>query len=346
MKKINKIYPTLDNSVKTVRPKIVDKHDRIFNYLRLAVNEYCNLRCIYCMPKEGLPFRNKNELLSTQEIKKLIEVSEQLGVSKIRFTGGEPLLRKDISKLVEYAVNLNGVKSVHLTTNGILLNKYLKDFELAGLSGINISLDTLRSDRFIKITRRDNLKEVLENIQLAIKSNIPSIKINVVAMRNFNDDELMDFVNLTIENDITVRFIELMPFDSHQIWKTGKFYKAKDILKDIQEKSNEIRLIDGSSTEYYALQIHGAKGKVAVIPSYTRSLCGMCNRIRITADGKLLNCLYSEDGFNLKKIVQNGGSDEEIRSIILKSFINKYKDGWLAQNSNENQRESMSQIGG
>ena len=346
MKKINKIYPTLDNSVKTVRPKIVDKHDRIFNYLRLAVNEYCNLRCIYCMPKEGLPFRNKNELLSTQEIKKLIEVSEQLGVSKIRFTGGEPLLRKDISKLVEYAVNLNGVKSVHLTTNGILLNKYLKDFELAGLSGINISLDTLRSDRFIKITRRDNLKEVLENIQLAIKSNIPSIKINVVAMRNFNDDELMDFVNLTIENDITVRFIELMPFDSHQIWKTGKFYKAKDILKDIQEKSNEIKLIDGSSTEYYALQIHGAKGKVAVIPSYTRSLCGMCNRIRITADGKLLNCLYSEDGFNLKKIVQNGGSDEEIKSIILKSFINKYKDGWLAQNSNENQRESMSQIGG
>ena len=346
MKKINKIYPTLDNSVKTVRPKIVDKHDRIFNYLRLAVNEYCNLRCIYCMPKEGLPFRNKNELLSTQEIKKLIEVSEQLGVSKIRFTGGEPLLRKDISKLVEYAVNLNGVKSVHLTTNGILLNKYLKDFELAGLSGINISLDTLRSDRFIKITRRDNLKEVLENIQLAIKSNIPSIKINVVAMRNFNDDELMDFVNLTIENDITVRFIELMPFDSHQIWKTGKFYKSKDILKDIQEKSSEIRLIDGSSTEYYALQIHGAKGKVAVIPSYTRSLCGMCNRIRITADGKLLNCLYSEDGFNLKKIVQNGGSDEEIKSIILKSFINKYKDGWLAQNSNENQRESMSQIGG
>ena len=322
MKKINKIYPTLDNSVKTVRPKIVDKHDRIFNYLRLAVNEYCNLRCIYCMPKEGLPFRNKNELLSTQEIKKLIEVSEQLGVSKIRFTGGEPLLRKDISKLVEYAVNLNGVKSVHLTTNGILLNKYLKDFELAGLSGINISLDTLRSDRFIKITRRDNLKEVLENIQLAIKSNIPSIKINVVAMRNFNDDELMDFVNLTIENDITVRFIELMPFDSHQIWKTGKFYKAKDILKDIQEKSNEIKLIDGSSTEYYALQIHGAKGKVAVIPSYTRSLCGMCNRIRITADGKLLNCLYSEDGFNLKKIIQNGGSDEEIRSIHYKKTFN------------------------
>ena len=346
MENINKIHAPLDSSKKSVYPKIVDKHNRSFNYLRLAVNEYCNLRCIYCMPEEGIPIRNKNELLSTKEIKKLIKISEQLGVSKIRFTGGEPLLRKDISELVKYAVNLNGIKSVNLTTNGILLNKHLKDLQLAGLSGINISLDTLRSDRFIKITRRNNLRQVLDNIQLAIKSNIASIKINVVAMRDFNHDELMDFVNLTIENDITVRFIELMPFDSHQIWKTGKFYKSKDILKDIQEKSDEIKLIDGSNTEYHALQIQGAKGKVAIIPSYTRSLCGKCNRIRITADGKLLNCLYSEDGFNLKTIIQNGGSDEELRSIILKSFLNKYKDGWLAQNSSENQRESMSQIGG
>ena len=346
MENINKIHAPLDSSKKSVYPKIVDKHNRSFNYLRLAVNEYCNLRCIYCMPEEGIPIRNKNELLSTKEIKKLIKISGQLGVSKIRFTGGEPLLRKDISELVKYAVNLNGIKSVNLTTNGILLNKYLKDLQLAGLSGINISLDTLRSDRFIKITRRNNLGQVLDNIQLAIKSNIPSIKINVVAMRDFNHDELMDFVNLTIENDITVRFIELMPFDSHQIWKTGKFYKSKDILKDIQEKSDEIKLIDGSNTEYHALQIQGAKGKVAIIPSYTRSLCGKCNRIRITADGKLLNCLYSEDGFNLKTIIQNGGSDEELRSIILKSFLNKYKDGWLAQNNSQNQRESMSQIGG
>jgi len=346
MENINKIHAPLDSSKKSVYPKIVDKYNRSFNYLRLAVNEYCNLRCIYCMPEEGLPLRNKNELLSTKEIKKLIKISGQLGVTKIRFTGGEPLLRKDISELVKYAVNLNGIKSVNLTTNGILLNKYLEDLQLAGLSGINISLDTLRSDRFIKITRRNNLKEVLDNIQLAIKSNIPSIKINVVAMRDFNHDELIDFVNLTVENDITVRFIELMPFDSHQIWKTGKFYKSKDILKDIQEKSDEIKLIDGSNTEYHALQIQGAKGKVAIIPSYTRSLCGKCNRIRITADGKLLNCLYSEDGFNLKTIIQNGGSDEELRSIILKSFLNKYKDGWLAQNNSQNQRESMSQIGG
>ena len=152
MENINKIHAPLDSSKKSVYPKIVDKHNRSFNYLRLAVNEYCNLRCIYCMPEEGLPLRNKNELLSTKEIKKLIKISGQLGVTKIRFTGGEPLLRKDISELVKYAVNLNGIKSVNLTTNGILLNKYLEDLQLAGLSGINISLDTLRSNRFIKIT--------------------------------------------------------------------------------------------------------------------------------------------------------------------------------------------------
>ena len=314
-------------------------------WLLAEITYQCPLQCAFCYNPTDFDKHTQNEL-DTDAWIKVLRQSRDLGAAQLGISGGEPLLRKDISELVKYAVNLNGIKSVNLTTNGILLNKYLKDLQLAGLSGINISLDTLRSDRFIKITRRNNLRQVLDNIQLAIKSNIPSIKINVVAMRDFNHDELMDFVNLTIENDITVRFIELMPFDSHQIWKTGKFYKSKDILKDIQEKSDEIKLIDGSNTEYHALQIQGAKGKVAIIPSYTRSLCGKCNRIRITADGKLLNCLYSEDGFNLKTIIKNGGSDEELRSIILKSFLNKYKDGWLAQNSSENQRESMSQIGG
>ena len=346
MEHLNKIHATLDNSVKTVHPKIVDQHDRIFTYLRLAVNEYCNLRCIYCMPKEGLPFRNKTQLLSTQEIKQLLKITAQLGVSKIRFTGGEPLLRKDINRLVDYAINLNGINSVNITTNGILLNKYLKDFEMAGLSGLNISLDTLRNNRFKKITRRDNLNEVIENIHLAIQSGIPSIKINVVAMRDFNEDELIDFANLTIDNDITVRFIELMPFDSDQIWKTGKFYHSKDILKDLQKRLNKINLIGGSSTEHYAFQLQGAKGKVAIIPSYTRNLCGLCNRIRITADGKLLNCLYSKDESSLRDVMRNNGSDEKIKSIILQSFINKHKDGWAAQNINGNHRESMSQIGG
>ena len=336
----------MDRSVISAHPKIVDKHGRTFNYLRLAVNEYCNLRCIYCMPEEGVPFRSKDKLLSTNEIFRLISVAAQLGVTKIRFTGGEPLLRKDIPELVKFAKSQYGVESVHLTTNGLLLGDCLSELESAGLSGINISLDTLKPDRFKLITRRDGVDNVLANIHKAIDSAIPSVKINVVALRGFNDDELMDFVALTKEYDITVRFIELMPFDSHQIWKTGKFYGADHIITDLIKNVEELNPIDGSRTEHHIFRVDDYKGKVAVIPAYTRSLCGACNRIRITADGKLLNCLYSQDETNLRDAIRSGVSDEKIESMITGSFMNKHKDGWAAQNSSGKHRESMTQIGG
>jgi cyclic pyranopterin phosphate synthase len=218
--------------------------------------------------------------------------------------------------------------------------------ERAGLSGINISLDTLNPEKFKIITRRDGLDMVLNSLNKAMKSTIQSIKLNVVAMRDFNDDELMDFVGLTKENDITVRFIELMPFDSHQIWKTGKFYGADHILADIKNQVGELKPIDGSRTEHHIFRVDDYKGKVAVIPAYSRSLCGACNRIRITADGKLLNCLYSQDEMNLRDAIRNGASDKNIQSMIQGSFLNKYKDGWAAQQSNGTHRESMTQIGG
>ncbi len=295
----NIITPTpingeLDHSV----PPIIDRFGRSFNYLRLALNEQCNLRCIYCMPEEGIDFRSEDKLLTTEEIFRLIKLTSKMGVSKIRFTGGEPLLRKDLSELVQFAHQCEGIGSVHLTTNGLLLSKRIKELEKSGLSGINISLDTLDTDKFKKITRRDGLDMVLNSLQKALASNIQSIKLNIVAMRDFNDDELMDFVELTKENDITVRFIELMPFDSHQIWKTGKFYGADDIVADIKKQVDALKPIDGSRTEHHIFRVNDYKGKVAVIPAYSRSLCGECNRIRITADGKLLNCLYSQDETN------------------------------------------------
>ena len=325
---------------------IIDRFGRTFNYLRLAVNEQCNLRCIYCMPEEGVPFRHKAQLLSNNEIKQLLSVVSKMGVSKIRFTGGEPLLRKDIPELVDYAKNLKGVDSVHLTTNGILLHECIDDLADAGLSGINISLDTLQPDRFQSITRRSGLNQVIENIHIAIASQIPSVKINVVAMRDFNHDELVDFANLTMDNNITVRFIELMPFDSHQIWKTGKFYRAEHIVEDLHSRTDQLQTVDGSSTEHYIFRMKGAKGRIAVIPAFSRNLCGACNRIRITADGKLLNCLYSQDETNLRDAMRDGASDEKIQSMIGASFLNKHVDGWSAQQNNGVHRESMTQIGG
>ena len=298
------------------------------------------------MPEEGIDFRSKDKLLTTKEIIRLIKTSSQMGVSKIRFTGGEPLLRKDLLELVEVAKKTPGIESVHLTTNGLLLSNFIQELDRAGLSGINISLDTLDPQKFKIITRREGLDLVLKGLNKAMESNIPSIKVNVVAMRDFNDDELMDFVRLTKDNNITVRFIELMPFDSHQIWKTGKFYGAEHIISDIKEQVDELRPDDGSRTEHHIFQVKGYRGKVAAIPAYSRSLCGACNRIRITADGKLLNCLYSQKEMNLRDAMRNGESDMEISKIIRSTMKTKFKDGWEAQNQGSENRESMTQIGG
>jgi len=325
---------------------ISDTFGRKFDYLRLAVNEQCNLRCIYCMPSEGISLQKKDKLLTTDEIQRLLLLANDLGVSKIRFTGGEPLLRKDIFDLISFSKNLSGVESVHLTTNGIFLSKHISVLESVELSGLNISLDTLDSEKFKIITRRSGLDKVLHSLDCAVQSSIPSVKLNVVAMRDFNHNELVDFADLTYDRDITVRFIELMPFDSHQIWKTGKFYRADHIVEELHSQINGLENVDGSSTEHYIFKMKGAKGKIAVIPSYSRNLCGACNRIRITADGKLLNCLYSHEETNLRDAMRKGVSDSEIKSMFQNTFLNKYVDGWTAQQSNRGHRESMTQIGG
>ena len=298
------------------------------------------------MPEEGIPFKDKEKLITTKEIFKLIRIMTDMGVSKIRFTGGEPLLREDIPDLIHYASEISTVDSVNLTTNGLLLPAYLESLEQAGLTGINISLDTLNTEKFKAITRRNGLDKVIAGLDMAIKSNIGSIKVNVVAMRDFNDNEILDFAELTNENDITVRFIELMPFDTHQIWKTGKFYRAEQIVNDLKSQIKELNPVSGSNTEYHVFQIQGYSGKVAVIPSYTRSLCGNCNRIRITADGKLLNCLYSQTETNIRDAIRNGESNQDIKNMIRNAMTEKLRDGWTAQNLGQDQRESMTQIGG
>jgi cyclic pyranopterin phosphate synthase len=340
------IRPFSDASVQPVHPLIQDLFGRNFNYLRIALNEQCNLRCIYCMPEKGISFRTEDKLLSIEEIFRVINIFSNMGVSKIRFTGGEPLLRNDLTDLIQYANETIGIKSIHLTTNGLLLSKHIKLLENTGLSGINISLDTLNTKKYKTITRRNKLNLVMEGIEKAIQSSIPSIKINVVAMRDFNNNELLDFVALTKENNITVRFIELMPFDSHQIWKTGKFYGADHIVTDLKTRINELELVEGSQTEHHIFRVKGYKGKVAVIPAYSRNLCGECNRIRITADGKLLNCLYSQEETNIRDAMREGVSDSEIGKIIKNTMLKKFRDGWEAQHHGKDHRESMTQIGG
>ena len=323
-----------------------DRFGRKFDYMRIAVNEKCNLRCIYCMPEEGIPFQKENYLLKTDEIHRLIKIVARLGVTKIRFTGGEPLIHKDIFKLIDSASSTEGIKSVHLTTNGLQLESKIRDLVKFGLSGVNISLDTLKSHRFKKISRRSGLKKVLRGIDIALSFKKLKTKINVVLMRNFNLDELRDFSELTKENNVTVRFIELMPFDSKQIWKTGNFCSFQKIIDNLFEFYPKMLPTNGTTTEHKIYEIPGYKGKIAVIPAYSRNLCGACNRIRITADGKILNCLFSGEETDIMKFLRQGSNDADIVQALCLAMMNKLKNGWDAQRSRNEKRDSMTKIGG
>jgi len=332
-----------------------DTFGRTFDYVRIAITEKCNLRCTYCMPEEGVDFKNGEQILTTDEILRVIDVLARMGVKKVRFTGGEPLVRKDIVKLVEGAANTPGIKGVHMTTNGIIFPKYAKDLRDAGLTGVNISLDTVEADKFHKITRRPGEDKVMDAIQHAVDLGFPRVKINNVMMRGFNDDEFYTFTEMTKEMPVTVRFIEFMPFDAHQIWETGEhFLSAESMIKLLDDRYPGIRESTGTRTEHHIFQVPGYQGKIAIIPAFTRSLCGNCSRIRLTADGGIRNCLYSDQEFSLFEQVRSNCTDEDIVTTFRRAFQEKSKDGFESkkkaamreQTVSFSGRSSMTQIGG
>ena len=347
-----------DTAVTSPRPPLQDKHGRTFDYVRIAVIEQCNLRCTYCMPEEGVQFKDKDMVLRTNEIQRVISTLARMGVKKVRYTGGEPLMRPDIVELVEYAANTPGIKGVHLTTNGLLFPKYAEALLKAGLTGVNISLDSMAADKFETITRRKGIDKVLDSIDLAVELGFPRVKVNVVLMRGFNEDELFDFCELTKDKPITVRFIEFMPFDAHQIWESGQhFASAADLNKQIEKHYPGISAASGTRTEHHIFQAPGYKGKIAVIPAFTRSLCGNCSRIRVTADGSIMNCLYSEEPYLLKDLMRSGGSDDDVVALFRQAFGDKHIDGFEAKKAASvaakvnvsdisRNRASMTQIGG
>jgi len=327
-------------------PQLKDQFGRTFNYLRIAVNEKCNLRCIYCMPEKGISFEPQNKLLTRNEIIRIVQVAAELGVNKIRFTGGEPLLRKDLVELVSGAAEISGIDSLNLTTNGVLLANAVEALKDAGLTGLNVSIDTLEKEKYATITRRDYVDQACKGLEAAKRVGIPSIKVNVVALRGFNDHELSNFVHLTKDYPLTVRFIELMPFDAQQIWKTGKFFRAENIKAELINLFPEIKTTSGSATEFITFNVPGYEGKVAVIPSYSRDLCGACNRIRLTATGQIRNCLYAKNNFSVRDTIRTGGSDKDIADLFLQAMWQKPRDGWAAQETANNQTQSMTKIGG
>jgi cyclic pyranopterin phosphate synthase len=297
-----------------------DSFNRNIDYLRISVTDRCNLRCIYCMPAEGIKLLPHNEILSYEEILKIIKIATTIGISKIRITGGEPLLRKDVVSFIEKAVRIEQIKDIGMTTNGVLLKKYAKDLYQAGLKRINVSLDSLEEDKFKKITRFGFLKDVLEGIDSAYRVGLNPIKINVVVMRGINDDEIEKFARLSMQVPYQIRFIEFMPI-GHNYWGEELFISTKEIKQKIQYNVGTLTPVQvkkSGPAEYFMLE--GAKGLLGFISPLTTHICSMCNRLRLTADGKLRPCLFSDKEIDLKKILRSGASQEEIKQILIKAI--------------------------
>jgi len=332
-------------SSRIVIPPLADRFGRNITYARIAVTSSCNLRCSYCLSEEHHDSPSPGHPMSTADIERLISTLARLGIRKVRFTGGEPLLRSDIAELVAAAKRTPGIETVSLTTNGVLLHRHLDALLDAGLDALNLSIDTLDRERYRTITRRDKFDEVKANLEnLLVRQALP-VKLNIVMMRGINSDEIGRFMEYTRNHPVTVRFMELQPFDDHQIWKTGRFLGLDKIRELLMQAYPELAAHRGSSTEYFSFSLPGYRGSAAIIPAYTRNFCSECNRIRVTAEGSVISCLYDKHGVELLPLLQRQAGFEEIAALFMKAAEQKPENG-RTNGEGGTLRTSMSEIGG
>lgn len=326
-----------------------DSFGRIHNYIRISLTERCNLRCTYCMPADGVVLSPKEGIMTADEIEKLASIFVHLGINKIRLTGGEPLVREDFEDVALRLGKLN--VELAITTNGILIDRYLETFKKAGIKKINVSIDTLNQSKFENITRRNLFEKVKRNIDLLFEHGFTP-KLNVVVMKNVNDDELMDFIKLTQSKATTIQFIEFMPFHGNK-WDSSQTVKSQDILAMAENhfgKDQVIKLQDSkndTSKKYRIIDFTGAFGFISTV---SNPFCDTCNRIRLTANGRIKNCLFSATETDLLTVLRTGG---DVKQLIIESVQNKkQKLGGIKDFTNEEGRvmaeenRSMIMIGG
>ncbi len=300
---------------------LTDTFGREHNYLRISLTERCNLRCTYCMPVDGIALSPKSHIMTYEEIYTIAKEFVDNGVTKIRLTGGEPLVRKDVALIMENLATLP--IELTITTNGVIVDKFIETFKKCGIKTINVSLDSLSASKNESITRRDFFKKVYTNIQLLVKEGF-EVKLNCVLMKGFNDNEIIDFIELTKEQPLQIRFIEFMPFDGNK-WNMEKLVSLEEILKQVYshyDMSRFVRLNDKPNDTAKNYQIKGYKGAFAVISSVTNPFCDGCNRIRLTANGQLKNCLFSTTESDLLTPLREGKS---IANVIEKVVLSKKK---------------------
>lgn len=306
---------------------LVDGFGRIHNNLRISVTDRCNIRCFYCMPETDVQFVPRREILDFEEIERFARIAVSLGVDKLRITGGEPLVRRDLDVLIGRLTAIHGVKDLALTTNGVLLPDLAAKLYAAGLRRINVHIDTLDRNRFFEITRRDELDRVLEGLAIAKQLGYGPIKLNAVAVKNLVEPDIVPLARYARENGFEVRYIEFMPLDAQNLWDRGKVLLADDMVAMLSREISPLIPVPDPDPRAPALEYEYADGggRVGFIASVSRPFCGNCNRLRLTADGKIRYCLFAIEEDDVKSLIRGGASDDEIAALIRRNVAGKWE---------------------
>ena len=305
---------------------LVDRFGRTHDNLRISVTDRCNIRCVYCMP-ESVEFLPKTQILTFEELVRLAQVAASLGIRKIRLTGGEPLVRSSLWVLIEQLVAIEGIRDIGLTTNGILLEDQALKLKRAGLKQLNISLDTLDPDRFLALTRRTGVESVLQGIAAAQDAGFERIKINAVAIKGFSEPDIVPLAQFCRDQGLELRFIEYMPLDAKDVWERSKVLLMDELIASIESSVGPLVPVVGQDPNAPALEFHYAdgSGKIGFIASVSRPFCQSCNRVRITAVGKLRNCLFAVDETDLRSLIRSGANNETLAQAFRNSVAEKWE---------------------
>lgn len=327
---------------------LVDCYQRVHTDLRISVTDRCNLRCCYCMPAEGVQFQPHAEILSYEEIERFVRVAARLGIRKLRITGGEPLVRKDLPRLVEKLAAVPGIEQLALTSNGILLGEFAAALKAAGLQRLNVSLDTLSREKFHRITRRDQLPRVMEGIAAARRAGFREIRLNALAIRGLTEEEIVPLVRFARDQDLQLRFIEFMPLDGDRQWNRDRVLPGEEILKILSDAIGPLEPVSPNAPHAPAREYRflDGSGSVGLICSVTRPFCDHCSRLRLTADGKLSNCLFSTRRWDARAVLRSGSSQRQLARFIQHAVSAKKKARGTCQGELAHSDRPMHQIGG
>ncbi len=333
---------------------LIDSFRREHKYLRISVTDRCNLRCSYCqpadgvlagMPPQGIKLKERSEILSFDEIERAVKIFSSMGINKIRITGGEPLVRKDLPRLIQRLAIISGIETVGVTTNGVLLKSFAAQLRQAGVTNLNFSLDSLHQSRFEEISGQNYFNDVINGIEAALVAGFQPLKLNVVVMGGINDDELIDFIEFVRNKPINVRFIEYMPFKFNG-WGKAIFVSYQEMIKKIEQRYKLIPLQTNISSNTKDYWIDGVVGTISFITPMSDHFCGTCNRIRLTADGLIKSCLFHPAEINLRSALRNGETDDTIKEMIYSALKQKQYTHPVLEALAGIENQSMAEIGG